>query len=366
MQTNRLKLLSLLLASSVFMASCDDNEKGSVAAEDAAATMNALDDELAGELAQVQQAEGFVALQSLAQLSGAGTVLPTGRAKDMRKNPTRFVRQGVTALHTMITVPTQGQRTLDEEPFDFNANKGVYTYNFGSGTFEKTASANIVEIRFPTEGSTTNDAVFRLTDYEEVLIEDFWGTYYEPTVIEATLDVDGEKQASINAEVEYHNDGEAKFADITYFVNPYTYEMDLNDRLANASSFSQYLKKGDDVLLGWGIAATFDSQYPKEDGQPKSLTGTVQLSTVIFTINLTAPSEMPQRDFDYNDYIKISITIDGKNAGKVVWVMEAGNDEPTPYVQYNDGSKEPLEDIFDELEDALDELDVLDDVGVLG
>jgi hypothetical protein len=366
MQTNRLKLLSLLLASSVFVASCDDNEKGSIAAEDAAATMNALDEELASELGQVQQAEGFVALESLAKLSGAGIVLPTGRAKDMHKNPTRFVRQGVTALKTMITVPTQSSRTLDEEAFDFNANKGVYTYNFNLGIFQKTATSNIIEIRFPTEGSTTNDAVFRLTDYKEVLIEDSWFSYYEPTAIEATLDVDGAKQASVSAQVEYHQDGEAKFANITYFVNPYTYEMDLDDRLANASSFSQYLKKENDVLLGWGIAATFDSQYPKEDGTPKSLTGTVQLSNVVFTINLNTPSQPPQGDFDYNDYIKISITIDGKKAGNVVWVMEAGNDEPTPYVQYTDGSKEPLEDIFEALEEALDELDVLDDVGVLG
>jgi hypothetical protein len=366
MQTTRLKFLSMLLASSILVASCDDKEKETLAADDAAAVMNSVDEELATELANVQQAEGFKALESLSRLSGAGIVLPIGRAKDMRKNPTYFVRQGITALHTMITVPSQGKRALNEEPFDFNANKGVYTYNFNLGIFQKTANSTIIEIRFPTEGSTTNNAVFRLTAYQETLVNDISWSYYQPTLIEATLDVDGEKQASISAKVTYDDDGNETFADLTYFVNPYTYEMDLDDRSANASSFSQYLKKGDDVLLGWSIAATFDSQYPKDGDSPKSLTGKVQLSTVIFTIELTAPTELPQGDFDYNDYIKISITIDGKKAGNVVWIMEAGNDEPTPYVQYTDGSKEPLEDIFEALEDALNELEVLDDVSVLG
>lgn len=351
---NKLRFGALLMASVMLMTSCDKEDETTLSPEKAELALNNVDTELANELGNLGEAEGFVALQSLAGLTGAGTPLPTGRVKEVRKNPALYVRAAVSALDQMISGSTTNARTSGAEPFYYDEHKGVYTWNPTTEAFEKTATSTIIEIRFPTEGSSTNNATFRLTAYSETLVQG----YYEPTVIEANLDVNGVRQVTISAEVEYNEStGEANFADLTYFVNPYTFEMDLDDRSPSSASFSQYLKKGNDTLIGWSLAATYNAQYPKEGGTPKSLTGTFQLSNVIFTIVLTAPTSMPQGEVDINDYVKITISVDGKLAGHVVWVLEDGAADYTPYVQFTDGSTVPLEEIFEALEAALNDLD---------
>lgn len=347
MNTNRIKLLSFLLSAVVLITSCDKDDETPLSADDAQAAMAAVDTELANELEDLSQAKGFTAMGALAGLSGAGDPFPLGRTKEARKNPNSHVRKAVISLNRMIEGPTQNDQLTGEEPFNYNQNKGVYEWNPSIEDFEKTESSDIIEIKFPTEGSSTNNAVFRLTNYAEVATPD-GDEAYSPTVIEATLDVDNVKEASLSVDVEYLGDGtdDPKFADISYFVNPYTIDVDLDDRAASTTSFSQYLSKGNDKLIGWSLTATY--QGAKIEDNISKLVGSVQLSSLIFNVAITAPTASSQGE-DLNDFIKISITVDGKSAANVVWVTDETTGEPTPYVQYSDGSKEPLADIFQSL-----------------
>lgn len=356
MSKNRLSLITLLVAVFAFLVSCDDEKEQTLSADETKDAFAAVDAELTTELENLSEAEGFQAFEHLSNLSGSGDPFPLGRTKEARKNPNSYVRKAVANLQNMISGPAQGARTQGDEPFSYAQHKGVYQWNALEEMFIKTGTSTIIEIRFPaTETSTTNNAVFRLTDYAEIATPD-GDEAYSATVIEATLDIDGTKEASLSADVEYVGDGtdEPKFADISYFVNPYTIDLDLDDRGSSTTIFSQYLSKGDDKLIGWGLTATY--QGAKNEENITKLVGTFQLGSVIFTVEVNAPSGLPEEDADLNDIVKISITVDGASAGRIVWVTDPGATEPTPYVQYSDGTQDPLSEIFETLGEALNDL----------
>lgn len=354
MNTNRIKLLAFLLSAVVLVTSCDKDDESPLSADDAQEALAAVDTELSNELQDLSTAKGFAAMEALAGLSGAGDPFPLGRTKEARKNPSSHVRKAVVSLNQMIEGPTQDDQLAGDEPFNYTQNKGVYEWNPSLQDFQKTGTSTIIEIKFPTEGSSTNNAVFRLTNYAEVATPD-GDEAYSPTIIEATLDVDNVKEASLSVKVEYVGDGsdDPKFADISYFVNPYTIDVDLDDRAASTTSFSQSLSKSDDVLIGWSLTATY--QGAKLEENISKLVGTLQLSSVVFTIEVNAPSGSSSGDIDYNDFIKISVKVDGKAAGDVVWVTDNTTGEPIPYVKFSDGSKEPLAAIFEALGEGLDD-----------
>jgi hypothetical protein len=335
----------------VFVACDKDDEKPALTATEAKQSLNSVDTKLAKDLEDLSNTEGFAAIERLSDLTDAGDPFPLARTKADRKNPKRLVGKAIVGLKRIVSRPTQAGRTKGDEPFDFNVWKGVYTWNPSIEDFQKTGNSTIIEIRFPTEGSATNNAVFRLTDYAEVATPD-GDEAYSPTIIEATLDIDGTKEASISADVEYKGDGtdEPRYADIVYFVNPFTFEIKLDDRSANSTSFSQTLKKGNDVIIGWGVSVTYAGGV-KDDQNINAISGYFQLINVRFegTVNPSAT--------DPNAMAVISIRVDGSSAGQLVFEPDQSTGEPAPYVKYNDGTKEPLSSIFDQLEDSLDGLE---------
>lgn len=360
MHTSKMKIVGIFFSAAVVLSACNkDEEQGSLSPSEAKTAMSSANTDISKDVEAVQSAKGFKAMKDLSGLSDAGNVFPIGRAAEASKDPSGFVREAITSLRKVSMHGVANGRTQGDEPYNYNEHKGVYEWKVvaGQGSFVKTGTSTIVEIKFPTAGSNTNNAVFRLTNYAEVKAMDEMGyTFYNPTIIEATLDVDGVKEASLSVKAEYKaGTDDASFADITYFVNPYTLDVDLDDRSTTATSVSETLSNGNDVLIGWSVNATFDSKNPKGGSYPAALTGKVQLRNVIFTVEITAPDQNAK---DYNDFIKISITADGRAAGNVVWVTEANASEPTPYVQYADGSKQKLQEVFSKLEDSLSGLDL--------
>lgn len=351
-----LRLSTILLSGMLLFTACEKDETESLSATDAKESLLAVDAKLSTELENFSNAEGFKALETLSLLTNSGSIFTTARVKDARKNPNAYIRKAITNFQHMISEPSASSRAQGDEPFNYEENLGVYTWNPSIEDFQFTSQSNIIEIRFPTEGSLTNNAVFRLTDYDEVATP-FGDELYSATVIEATLDINNVKQASLSAEVTYKNDGtdDPSFADISYFVNPYTLDIDLNDTQPSISSFSQYLSKGDDKLIGWDLTATY--QGAKIETNITKLEGNVQLASVIFNIVITPPADPNNTSDDLNDFINISVSVDGKAAGQIVWVTEVGDDEPTPYVQFNDGTKQALSEIFDSLSRALEDIE---------
>lgn len=348
------RLMTILFATVVFLTACEKEETVRLSATDAKESLIAVDATLSAELNNFSNAEGFKALEQLASLTNGGTLFTTARIQDARKNPSAYVRVGIQNLQSIISEASASGRSQGDEPFNYAEHKGVYTWNPSLQDFEFTSQSNIVELRFPTEGSSTNNAVFRLTNYAEVETP-FGDEPYSPTDIEATLDINNVKQASLSLAAEYKSDGtdDPVFADISYFVSPYTLDINLDDTKPSISTFSQYLSKNNDKLIGWALTASYKGA--KVESNISKLEGTVQLASAIFTIVFTAPTD-PTAVPDINDILKINVTVDGKIAGKIIWVTEAGALEPSPYIQYNDGSQQKLSELFELLEAELNGL----------
>lgn len=355
----KLKIAGLLVSAAVLFTACKkDDENAVLPANEAKTALTDVNTDVSNDLTAVSTAKGFTALEDLSALTNSGVVIPFGQVTNSKNDSRAQVRKAIATLRSISEHTVQNNsRTQGDEPYNYNAHKGVYEWKVvaGQGSFVKTGSSTIVEIKFPTKGSSTNNADFRLTNYAEISIVDELGlTTYNPTIIEATLDIDGTKEASLSVAAEYPSgDDQPNKADVVYFVKPYTFELHTNDKSSDATSVSESLSNGNEVLIAWSINAAFDSQHPKGGQFPASLVGKLQLRKVTFTATITSPDANAK---DYNDFIKIDVSVDGRAAGNVVWVTEVGASEPTPYVQYTDGSKQKLSELFAKLESSLSKL----------
>jgi hypothetical protein len=350
MKNTTLKLLLLSFALVFIATSCDD-EKEALNKEEAQEALQTANSDFADALGRLQTNPGFTAFEDLNTLAGSSDIIPFRQAKPSKKDPRVAARQVLASLKNIATAgdDKNGRTNLTEpQPFDFDANVGVYEWSAEAGDFVKTGTSTIIELRFPTEGSTTNNATFKLFAYEEIETPD-GDEYYSPTLIEANLSINGVVIAALDAQAEYRNDGtdEPIFADITYTVGAFSVDLDLNDKNPLSSSFSQTLREGNQTIVGWGITAVYNSTDKLEEDF-KSIEGFFQLMNVRFTILATAPGANVT---DINDVVKITVTVDGAEAGRVV----IGEDENI-YMEYRDGSRELLDQLLSDLSVQLEEL----------
>jgi hypothetical protein len=298
--------------------------------------------------------EGFVAMNHLSDLTDVSSPFRAIQVRTKREDARDYLRESLRSLRTLLVKSSANGRINGDEPFNYNENKGVYTYNFETGAFDKTAQSDIVEIRFPSsETSQTNDATFKLTKYTEITIIEGDYTYYEPTRIQAAIYFEATKKAELDFTAEYVDGStDPKFIDAYYFVDPYAVEISLNDKKATSSSFSEELSKNGKLLIGVGFAVTYNSA-DKLQANIKSGSAYLQLMDIRLTV---AASSDAQGD-DINDFVKITVKVDGAVAGRVLIVMDEITGEPAGLiVRYNDGTEQSLDALFEDLALELEEL----------
>jgi hypothetical protein len=344
-----LRTLLVIFFFSLLVASCGDDEQKVSPAKTKAAFEN-VNATLASDLSDLQSSPGFSAMGALADLTSTSS--PFGRLKSVGpKDVKAYLKTSITSLRSVITNAASGNnaKVSGSEPFDYNANKGTYEWN-GEG-WTKT-EGTIIKIIFPTEEGQPNNAEFQLTAYEEVAITGEFGTEYNPTLIEATLNVDDVKRAEIDLEAEYGNSGEPKFINLYLLFDPFTIELDLNDKNTLSSSVSVSLSKSGETLVGFGVTLNY-SDASKDEESIIKVSGYVQLLNVRFVAVLDENSQ--------HIYVKVN----GDSAGEIIFVTETDPDtgflHDVAYVKYNDGTQEPLSDLLADLEAQWESLDL--DIG---
>jgi len=344
-----------LLSVSLLLLSCDKDEDKKLSADQAEQSFVAADADVAASLEELSNSPGFTAIEDLSGLTDDEAPLPF-RTKNDKKNPRVLIHKAIFGLKQIATAPAKNGRIKGDEAFEFADHVGVYVWNAETETFDEAGTSTIIEIQFPTEGSATNDAKFQLTAYEEDFTPD-GDEQYSPTVIEATLAIDNAQVASLSLDVEYVGDGSSEplVADITYNVGDFSVDVDYDNSASTQVSFSETLRKDDSIIVGWGINAVFNTPDKLEE-DIQSLTGFFQLVNVRFDIVITQPDA---NSTDFDDFITITISVDNNAAATVVWITDSVTGEPVPYIQYNDGSQQPLEEVFSAFGEVLDDLDVI-------
>jgi hypothetical protein len=363
------KLLSIAILAAIFgLSSCSDNDSDDKLSKDAAqGKLKAFNTSAASDLQDLTDTDGLTAVKDLFNLVDTDDPFTSRIGTDKQRIKTFFRTKGKEFKKVFAPNKVFNGRTADDEPFEFESKVGVYTWNPESEQFAKTGESDIISILFPTEGSETNNAELQINGLSDVqLIDtDTEETYYNPTLIDADLFVNEVKVASLDFEAAWNADGTPTSADISVFVTPYTASVSFGGT-ATTATISTSLKKDQETLVAASVTVTYDDES-KSDESINKLDGYVQLKNIKVQGNIDVNAADASQTGDPNDYVNLSLYADNKKVGDIVFVKEevpGSDDEFVPYVQYNNGDKEKLEDLLEAVIAEIDELtDDLDDNG---
>ncbi len=352
----------LPLLAFVFLSSCS-NEDAGLGPDSASDQINEIAGEMNTDVVTLVQSDGVDGARTLFDLIENSSHF--GRIAPYQMDENRaFVTNQIGQISYSFT--TGIARLLNQEPSDFTDNKGVYVWNFDLEDFERVGDSEFIVIVFPTEGSTTNNAEFRLTEFTIVEID---GDEL-PTSIKADLTIDEdpliEEDPIIDLDfaVNYDANGNPESADISLDVIPFALQIQFDDTQASTTSLAVTLLLEGENLVGVDVDVEFDSEDKLE---PKSVSGEVSYRTLRIVGSVSDEEMDNSIDSNPNDYIDLELFIGDDKAGDIVFVLEEIEEDGhvyedyVPYVQYSDGSQEKLEDILqpviDEIEAALEDFE---------
>ncbi|HOX82967.1 MAG TPA: hypothetical protein PLJ60_06870 [Chryseolinea sp.] len=348
--------LSLLIS----LTSCNDDDKNAnqLSKDEAKNSITQFNADAVDDLQGLTDATGLQAVRDLIDLTETDD--PFGRmgGTDKKRIKNFFQKKGRDFKTIFAANKAVGGRTANDEAFDFQANQGVYEWNpeLGeAGAFEKTGDSEIIEILFPTEGSTTNNAALQLTEYSEVEVYDEeWDEYsYQPELLTAFLFVNDVKVVSLHLESAWDELGFPLTVDITLSIDEFTLDIAFDDSGAKSSSLSISFLRNTEVLVATSITVKYDDDS-KSGESLNSIEGFVQVKNLKLQgdINIKAADAT---EVNWNDIINLALYSDNKKLGDVVFVEDDG--EFIAYLQYADGTKEKLDTILQPVLDELDELE---------
>jgi len=149
--------------------SCNDNEELGILTPEAAKTLIAEEAQaIHNDIVGIVQTEGAEALTDLMDLTDLADPF-NGRSSLNRSETNKLLKEKFLQFKSIfIPKGSVNLRTDEHDGFDFEANWGSYEWLPMEEDFIKTSSeGEMIIIRFPTEGSPTNNAELRITGYNE-------------------------------------------------------------------------------------------------------------------------------------------------------------------------------------------------------
>ncbi|MEP1035353.1 hypothetical protein [Ekhidna sp.] len=232
-------------------------------------------------------------------------------------------------------------------PTTFEDIKGLYTWNFELQEFDVEESDFFI-VLFPTDGSNTNNVEFKISNLEFETITEVWedivDEYEVPSLIEAHLKVDDITIVELSYNVKWTNDGTPEEADVSLFIDPFSFVIDFKDTFVKSTSLLASVSMSDELIASIDVDVSYETES-KDD--VNFVEGNVQYRGLKIEGNVDV-REIGE-DGNPNDFINLTLYSDGSKVGDIVFVLEEDTDgfqDYVPYVQYADGSQENLEDIL--------------------
>jgi predicted 3-demethylubiquinone-9 3-methyltransferase (glyoxalase superfamily) len=360
------KLLALATLTFVLgLAACnDDDEKKSsdLSKTEAKAKISAFNSSATEDLQDLADAPGLAALTDLSQLTSSDDPFG-GRSATDKKKVKAFLQQKGHAFRAIVDRRYAASgRAKGEEPFDFDANTGIYVWDADTEEFTKTGESDIIKIQFPTEGSATNNAELQLKAYEEVetFDADFGETYYEPSVLKAALIVDSSEAASLSMNIEWDESDFPLTADFTAKVGPFSATLSFDVSASDKNTLSASLLHDQKTLFTTSVTVLYESSAKNEE-DIKTVSGNVQLVDLNIegSIDVAGMDADASQEVDLNKYVTLKVTTEGKKVGDIVFETETvdGQESSVAYIKYADGTQENLEDLLKPVTDELDKIE---------
>lgn len=357
-------ILALTLLISLFLVGCNDdegNEGGNPSdenSEQASAELNSSMSTMSDDIISITQTQGVDAIQSFIDLLGTDDDAFNGRL-DQQKWIQRKINQ---VNQTFITGATQ--RVLEDDLFVFEDIKGIWEWDALQGEFILTDSTDVDSfiVKFPTEGSNSNNAIFTLSELDLEVFNDGFEDFQLPTSAKANLLVDGNEVMNVDMKATYTSEDDEVLpltANVSLGLLPYTFQMSFDDSLDTSSSASYSFSDGEGVITSTNVTVSFETASKV---LPEIVEGFVTYREITISGNIDI--NKVDEDGDPNDYVDLEILISQEKVGDIIFILEeveAGLSEYVAYILYLDGSTEKLEDILqpviDEIEKSVEDFE---------
>jgi hypothetical protein len=354
-------LLTVLFAGLTLSACKDDeNDSAKLSKSDAQAQINEFTTGATQELQDLADAEGLAALADLSELTSTDDPFG-GRVATDRKKLRTFLSKKGKQFRSIFASANEAGRIKGDEPFNYTDKKGIYSWDPSTQTFAKTGASNIIQVRFPSEGSATNNAELQLKAYSEVHIydEEFDLHSYEPSIVKASLLVDTHEVASLDLDIDWDESGIPLNGTFTASVAPFTASVAFDVTSSTKNTLSASLKKNNETLFATSIVVSYSSPA-KQEFDLDQISGFVQLKNLTLKGEIDVQGADVSEEPDLNDFIKLQLYSGEKKIGDIVFETELidGFEESVAYLRYNDGSKEKLETVF---QPVIDEFETLEE-----
>ena len=366
MKTLRNIFTLAVIGSVLIFAGCEEEETTqTISKEEAVQTLEQNSQEMASDFDRMANTEGMEAMEILTALS---------EKQDPFSKKKLLGSESVLQSIEKTLKPSNNKmvKRLGDQPFDFEAHTGTYTWQAeGQWLVDTENPSDAIVIEFPTDTAADpidNNAALTLSAYEETLVADSDGyENYVPTRIEAMLEVGGTKVIEVTWELalEEMDDGSQMVSslDATIYLKPFTYTLSLTQ---NSLSASISHEDRESTLMSVNLDVTFMDDM--ED--IKKIEGNVQAHNLNFkgwikpyAMENVDPDELESFDnlIDYyNEQIDLALyTYDKGNKIADVQFVESDKregDMPMELVfVFKDESTRPVKDYFENLITKLEE-----------
>ncbi|SNT19869.1 hypothetical protein SAMN05421640_2807 [Ekhidna lutea] len=351
------KLLGVLLLGLFILSGCnnDDEKNVDLTADDAKALVNNSADKLGDDVVSLVESDGAQAVIDFANLLEGSAVIG-GRVSEKEWTKGRL------NLIIQYFVNGPAARTSNDDVTSLEDIQGLYEWNPEIGDFDKAESEFFI-VKFPTEGSETNNAELKISALEFVKITEDHGEYvdeyYLPSIIVGYVKVDETTVIELDFEVNWSSVGAPEKAEVSLFVSPFNFELSFDDTFAQKSSILSSISISDELIVAIDLSVEFESAEKEE---PVYFEGSVTYRDLKIGGDVDV-RDLPE-DADPNDFINLALFSGDTKVGDIVFELEEiepGFEDYVAYVEYSDGTKENLEDILEpvlqEIEETFEEFE---------
>jgi hypothetical protein len=329
------KLPLILLAALLLLASCNNSDEPTLSSEEAKISIQSMSMDMNDDIIDLMNSDGVASISTFMDYSLAST--------EFGNLSLRTEEQKIRLLQ-LVTIFGTGPsaRIATETPNVMPT--GVYEWNRSEADFVFVEEANALILKFPVGESETNNGIFTLSD----LSFDSNGL---PTSVEATIKVDGESFMSLSLEANWSEDGLPEMLNLYLLIKPYYISVNFDNTGANTTLYAS-IEKLDQIIAAIDLKVNYSSP---EKIFPNKIEGSVTYRDVKIAGTINVLAALQNENGNPNEFIDLKVFVKGEKIGKIVFILESddeSNDEHldyVPYIKYNDGTLESLEDILEEL-----------------
>ena len=241
-----------------------------------------------------------------------------------------------------------------QREFDFDASKGVYEWNSETNSWDIEKGGDKVIVKFPSEGSATNNITITVHAYSEVEIDS------EVLITRLRLDIkeDGAEQVNIDLNASYNEEGDP--VNLTLKAKVEKYEFNISTTTEDLKdTFAVSVKKDGSNIVSVSIEANYSTKE-REMLTLLKISASLKNITIDAVININKFINGMQNITNNDEAVallencfQVKMLINSDLAARLKFRFE--NEEPVPYIWVSDGTEMTIEEFAQMLD--LEDLD---------